>query len=1337
MEAPKERHSVSLKVLRLSRPTFHAHQRLPESSVDTESPIDPDAALKQGIIKRGNDFLFQPLLKLPPAFGSAYVGETFSCTLCANNELLDDSDRLISSVRINAEIQAPTQTVPLDLSPSDGEQSGLKSGESLQKIIRFDLKEEGNHILAVSLEYMEMAAKKDVEPTRRTRTFRKLYQFVAAPCLSVRTKVSDFPLQGFENEKRSSAKPMSFVLEAQLENMADGPITLVKIVFSPKAAFNTTSMNWEASGLGGDRIECPFLAPRDITQAAFLLKQKPNSKAETTKDGRVILGQLVIRWRTSMGVDSEQLSWGSTSNAEETAQDSPQLPVEQTIEEERISESENERPEVTPRTPRHLKRNSYQRLSRLSDEARLSIASISLSPDRKGTDSNRSSITIKGFQINGNTTTLSDVDFDRALRRFATERDSFLTDLNLSAGAVVPNRPKARPKTQRIVNNEDGGGLKSGVGSIRPSLRTSRRLSNYNSVIPNPQPLPQEDNTHPLKRRFEPVLLDRYPPKSMLEETTRRGYFPDYVPMFAFPNDVHVVSADERPRSTWHGFAMTTGDNSRLYGICIIIWMPLNHEASQELERKCEEWRRDNMTDEERELASSLGERLAVERVKLSRLLAMLPTVASGSQARENLEDEISAVEEKIGLMADLLRPVRHGAAAKIDGLTNGETGLWIPRSYGILGRDPSLTSFWKEWLRAVVVPMTNGGILRVPPTSPKVGMWQPLERYVVNLCAEALSPISSKTQVELSIRELRLFARKEAVNELPGSRNTDLYALFRALSIPNVVVLMEFVLAEARIILLSSHTSMLHLASKAIAELLYPLTWSGIFIPVLPVRLIQALEAPCPYIVGIERRYERIELPEDDFVLVDLDEDEIESNIQPIPMPRQVRRKLTSLLQMAAPHHNRYGVSHGPPAYAIETFPFDAFSSENPGVFTGSAVPSALAKFANLNSASFGDNASNFAARPPVFNAFLPFKSDPRPSTSSTTTPPSPRLSPTSGSFSALPLTPISRNDSGFAIQSSLREKRSGNFETSSKRSSTYVDRVPTLRRPSIFNGHTSSHSSSRSIATISTGNHNMSNYAPSTYAQSTLAASTIMPNVLLQPVRNTETMTWIEGHCLNWRANDDRSVCSVCVDKAEDGIYKCSGCGINAHARCAQHICLVCAAAFHSEQVRAAFVRCFASLFYTYRKFLVPAAGDQRRAGMLFNFNMNGFLRSLPHETADYMGVLQQTQAFNEFIHERELKAANDPSIMLFDQIILSKRNRGRTSIFNKSKTDFLSDTSDHLYRSAAATPPQGKFPGDYTSTVTRTPAKLSPSLLKEPRYVRTQSKDRGTRSITTFMI
>lgn len=266
------------------------------------------------------------------------------------------------------------------------------------------------------------------------------------------------------------------------------------------------------------------------------------------------------------------------------------------------------------------------------------------------------------------------------------------------------------------------------------SVRTSKRLSNYNSVIPPPEPLNADPDMHPLKRRFEPVLLDRYPPKSAVEETKRRGRFPDYVPMFAFPNDINIVSSDERPRSTWHGFAMTGDDSAKIFGITVVVWMPLNQDAAANVERKCQEWRQSHMTNEERELAASLAERLAVERATLSQLLAQLPTMASGSLAREALEEQIGAVEEKIQLMTDMLRPVRHGAAAKIDGLTDGETGLWTPRAYGILGRDGSMTSFWKEWLRAVVVPMTDGGVLRIPPSSPKVGRWQPLERYVRQL---------------------------------------------------------------------------------------------------------------------------------------------------------------------------------------------------------------------------------------------------------------------------------------------------------------------------------------------------------------------------------------------------------------------------------------------------------------------------------------------------------------------------------------------------------------------------------------------------------------------------
>ena len=103
---------------------------------------------------------------------------------------------------------------------------------------------------------------------------------------------------------------------------------------------------------------------------------------------------------------------------------------------------------------------------------------------------------------------------------------------------------------------------------------------------------------------------------------------------------------------------------------------------------------------------------------------------------------------------------------------------------------------------------------------------------------------------------------------------------------------------------------------------------------------------------------------------------------------------------------------------------------------------------------------------------------------------------------------------------------------------------------------------------------------------------------------------------------------VCAICDERAEEGMYRCSACKTLVHDRCAPMVCLVCPAAFHPEQVRAAFVRFFASLLYTYKKFLQPPSEEKKKAGLTYSFNMEAFMKSLPNEHAEYMSVLQQTQ-------------------------------------------------------------------------------------------------------------
>ena len=185
--------------------------------------------------------------------------------------------------------------------------------------------------------------------------------------------------------------------------------------------------------------------------------------------------------KLGLGVDSEQLRWGKD---EEFTSNVPQTPIEPTIQED--NGETDDASNLMSTTSRNKKRNSYQRLSRVSDEARFSISSFSPAMEKIGTDSNRSSTTIKGIQINGTTNSvggLNDYDFEKALRKFASERDSFLSDLSLSAGAIMPNRPKPRPKTQRF-SSDDSSVLRSGVGSIRRriSFRDMSSIKRQSSV---------------------------------------------------------------------------------------------------------------------------------------------------------------------------------------------------------------------------------------------------------------------------------------------------------------------------------------------------------------------------------------------------------------------------------------------------------------------------------------------------------------------------------------------------------------------------------------------------------------------------------------------------------------------------------------------------------------------------------------------------------------------------------------------------------------------------------------------------------------------------------------
>jgi hypothetical protein len=150
----------------------------------------------------------------------------------------------------------------------------------------------------------------------------------------------------------------------------------------------------------------------------------------------------------------------------------PSPQVDATIEEGSEGEAQSAETVGSPRaTARHSRTNSWNRLSKISSENRNSIQTVE---EAGQTASNRSSMTIKGLPTNGTATNgtggeLSSFDFDKALFKFANERENFLDDLSFTAGAPVQKpAPMTNPRASRLRIEENGEGLGAGLNKRSP-----------------------------------------------------------------------------------------------------------------------------------------------------------------------------------------------------------------------------------------------------------------------------------------------------------------------------------------------------------------------------------------------------------------------------------------------------------------------------------------------------------------------------------------------------------------------------------------------------------------------------------------------------------------------------------------------------------------------------------------------------------------------------------------------------------------------------------------------------------------------------------------------------
>jgi len=91
---------------------------------------------------------------------------------------------------------------------------------------------------------------------------------------------------------------------------------------------------------------------------------------------------------------------------------------------------------------------------------------------------------------------------------------------------------------------------------------------------------------------------------------------------------------------------------------------------------------------------------------------------------------------------------------------------------------------------------------------------------------------------------------------------------LFRALQADLVIEVFIALILEKKVILISNYKSLLSHACFSLLSYLFPLCWKHSLIPILPRSQIDFVEAPFPYLIGIEQSIleeeEMVEFPED-----------------------------------------------------------------------------------------------------------------------------------------------------------------------------------------------------------------------------------------------------------------------------------------------------------------------------------------------------------------------------------------------------------------------------------------------------------------------------------------
>ncbi|KAM4077519.1 hypothetical protein ACJW30_12G143900 [Castanea mollissima] len=165
--------------------------------------------------------------------------------------------------------------------------------------------------------------------------------------------------------------------------------------------------------------------------------------------------------------------------------------------------------------------------------------------------------------------------------------------------------------------------------------------------------------------------------------------------------------------------------------------------------------------------------------------------------------------------------------------------------------------------------------VLSLPPRGSEL-LFQPLEHLQAVVYMRppvaALGFQNNLDSLEVAEVDAKLAAAEEALALSIWTTAT----ICRALSLESVLSLVAGVLLEKQVVVVCPNLGVLSAVVLSLVPLIRPFQWQSLLLPVLPGRMLDFLDAPVPYIVGIQYKPDDLKMKASNVVHVNVLKDEV-----------------------------------------------------------------------------------------------------------------------------------------------------------------------------------------------------------------------------------------------------------------------------------------------------------------------------------------------------------------------------------------------------------------------------------------------------------------------------